>query len=275
LVEHDLFGKSTSTPDQVRGVLFPDHALVPALDWLTARPIAHRGLHDAAHGLIENTASAVRTAVAAGYGIEVDLQISGDGEAMVHHDAELGRLTEGNERLDRLSAAALRRVAFHGSDERMMTLGELCDLVAGRAPLLLELKSRFDGDGRLPLRVAAVLAGYGGPVAPMSFDPAQLAWLRQKAPHLPRGIVAAKYRPHPYWDQMPPWLRYGMGSLLPALTARPHFVAYAFDNLPALAPSLARHTLCLPLLTWVVRSEIERQRAMRFADQIIFEGFRP
>ena len=97
--------------------------MAAALDWLTARPIAHRGLHDATHGIIENTAGAVRAALAAGYGIEVDLQISADGEAMVHHDAELGRLTEGKDRLDQLSAAALRRIAFRGSDEHMMTLG--------------------------------------------------------------------------------------------------------------------------------------------------------
>ncbi len=169
----------------------------------------------------------------------------------------------------------LKRIAFHNSTERMLTLGELCDLVGGRATLLIELKSRFDSDDRLPARVASVLSGYAGPVAPMSFDPLQLQVLRQKAPRLPRGIVAAKYRPHPYWDQMPPWLRHGMGSLLPALTARPHFVAYAFDNLPAFAPAFARHILCLPLLTWVVRTEVERQRAARSADQIIFEGFRP
>jgi glycerophosphoryl diester phosphodiesterase len=246
-----------------------------ALDWLTARPIAHRGLHDAARGIIENTAAAVSAAIAAGYGIEVDLQISADGEAMVHHDDVLGRLTDGEGRLDQLSAADLKHVPFRGSAERMMTLGDLCDLVGGRATLLLELKSRFDGDGRLPARVAALLSGYGGPVAPMSFDPVQLGVLRQKAPHLPRGIVAAKYRPHPYWDQMPAWLRYGMGSLLTALTARPHFVAYAVDNLPAFAPLFARHILCLPLVTWVVRTEVERQRAARFADQMIFEGFRP
>jgi len=246
-----------------------------ALDWLSARPIAHRGLHDASSGVIENTAGAVRAAIAGGYNVEVDVQISADGEAMVHHDPVLGRLTEGDARLDRLTAAALQRVLFRGSDERMMTLGELCDLVSGRATILIEMKSRFDGDGRLPARVATVLAGYSGPVAPMSFDPVQLALLRQKAPRLPRGIVAAKYRPHPYWDQMPPWLRYSMGSLLPALTVRPHFVAYAIDNLPAFAPLVARHALCLPVITWVVRTEAERQRAARWADQIIFEGFRP
>jgi hypothetical protein len=157
----------------------------------------------------------------------------------------------------------------------MLTLGELCDLVGGRVALVPEPKSRFDGDGRLPARVAAILAGYRGPVAPMSFDPMQLNVLRHKSPRLPRGIVAAKYRPHPYWDRMPPWLRYGMGSLLPSLTARPHFVAYAVGDLPAVAPLAARRILSLPLLTWVVRTPTERARADRYADQTIFEGFRP
>jgi glycerophosphoryl diester phosphodiesterase len=246
-----------------------------ALHWLTAKPIAHRGLHYAAHGIVENTAGAVQAALAAGYGIEVDLQISADGEAMVHHDAVLGRLTEGEGRLDQLTSTELKHVKFRGSQERMLSLGDLCDLIDGRVALLPELKSRFDGDRRLAERVAALLAGYKGPVAPMSFDPLQLQVLRQKAPSVPRGIVAAKYKPHPYWDQMPPRLRYHMGSLLSAIPARPQFVAYMADNLPALAPWIARHILCLPLIAWVVRTEAERQRAARYADQIIFEGFRP
>ena len=246
-----------------------------ALDWLTAGPIAHRGLHDAAHGLIENTAGAARAAIAAGYGIEVDVQISADGEAMVHHDDVLGRLTEGEGRLDRLSAAALKRVPFRDGAERMMTLGELCNLVAGRVAVLVELKSRFDGDDRLALRVADVLAAYRGGAAPMSFDPRQITVLRRKVPRLPCGIVAAKYRPHPYWDLMPFWMRHGMGYLLTAVVTRPQFVAYAVADLPALAPAVARRIFCLPLLTWAVRTEVERKIAGRFADQIIFEGFRP
>jgi glycerophosphoryl diester phosphodiesterase len=246
-----------------------------SLDWLIARPIAHRGLHDAANGIIENTAGAMRAAIAANYGIETDVQISADGEAMVNHDDVLGRLTDGEGRLDSFSAADLKRVPFRGSAERMMTLGELCDLVAGRVTMLVELKSRFDGDPRLPGRVAEVLAGYRGPVAPMSFDPRQLALLAQLAPRLTRGIVAAKYRPHPYWDQMSAWMRHGMGYLLTALTARPQFVAYGIADLPALAPLLARHVLSMPLLTWAVRTPDERQRAARWADQMIFEGFRP
>lgn len=249
--------------------------MATSLDWLTARPIAHRGLHDAANGIIENTAAAVRAAIAANYGIEVDVQITADGEAMVHHDDVLGRLTDGEGRLDSFTAAALQRIPFRGSDAHMMTLGELCDLVGGRITMLVELKSRFDGDQRLPRRVAEVLAHYRGPVAPMSFDPWQLTALRQKAPQLTRGIVAAKYRPHPYWDLMPAWMRHGMGYLLTALTVQPQFVAYGIADLPALAPLFARNVLGMPLLTWAVRTPAERQRAARWADQMIFEGFRP
>ena len=157
-----------------------------------------------------------------------------------------------------------------------MTLGELCDLVGGRVAMLVEIKSRFDGNGSLPARVADVLAGYRGPVAAMSFDPNQLAALRHMAPRLVRGIIAAKYRPHPYWDVMPAWMRHGMGYLLTAFAAaQPQFVAYAVADLPALAPAFARRVLGLPLLTWAVRTEAERQRAARWADQMIFEGFRP
>jgi glycerophosphoryl diester phosphodiesterase len=246
-----------------------------SLDWLSARPIAHRGLHNAAAGLIENTAGAVKAAIAAGYGIEVDVQISADGEAMVHHDDVLGRLTEGDGRLDRLTTEALKRVPFRDSTERMITLGELCDLVAGRATLLIEMKSLFDGDDRLPARVATILADYRGPAAPMSFDPGQVAMLRQKAPQLARGIIAAKYRPHPYWDVMPAWMKYGMGYLVTGLPAHAQFVAYSVADLPALAPLLARRLFGLPLLTWTVRTEADRQCAKRWADQMIFEGFRP
>jgi len=105
---------------------------MPGLDWLTARPVAHRGLHDTSAGIIENTASSVAAAVAAGYGIEVDLQISRDGEAMVYHDDALGRLTEGDSRLDRMDAAELAAVPFKATSDRMLTLGELLELVAGK-----------------------------------------------------------------------------------------------------------------------------------------------
>jgi glycerophosphoryl diester phosphodiesterase len=244
------------------------------LDWLTARPIAHRGLHDAAAGVIENTASAFAAAIAGGYGIECDLQISADGEAMVHHDDALGRLTDGNGQLAEMTAADLRKVQFKHSSDRILTLGELCALVDGRATLVVELKSRFDGDLRLTQRVANVLATYEGPVAVMSFDPAVIETLRKIAPRLTRGIVAERHFVGES-DHPSPAEKWRMAHLLHFPRTRPHFIAYSAKDLPALAPFVARRLLRRPLLTWTVRSNDESRRVLCFADQIIFEGFRP
>ncbi len=245
------------------------------LDWLTARPIAHRGLHDAAAGVIENTRSAVVSACEAGYGIELDLQLSADGEAMVFHDDVLERLTEARGAIASLASPELKSITFHATADRMLTLGELCDLVNGRAPLLLEMKSRFDGDLRLVSRTAHVLNAYGGPVAVMSFDPDQVIELRGIAPHLVRGIAASRRYDHPKWKGLPRATIRRMAYFLHVPQSRPHFVAYGIEDLPALPALAARWILGLPLLTWTVRTAEERRRAARWADQIIFEGFRP
>ena len=245
------------------------------LAWLTARPVAHRGLHDAALGVIENTTSAFQAAIVAGYGIECDVQLSRDGEAMVHHDFELGRLTIGSGPLSALTVAELKVVDFRATADRMLTLGELCTLVGGRVPLLIEIKSRFDGDMRLTRRVAEVLAGYSGPAAAMSFDPTVVACLRAIAPHVTRGLVAERHYAHAEWAGMTPAPRRTLAFLLHTPRTRPHFVAYAVRDLPAAAPFVARHVFGLPLLTWTVRSAEDRLRAARFADQAIFEGFTP
>jgi glycerophosphoryl diester phosphodiesterase len=246
---------------------------MPAPDWLTSRPIAHRGLHDAARGVIENTASAVDAAIASGYGIEVDLQVSADGEAMVYHDDALGRLTNGTGPLAAMSAAELRRVPFRATRDRMMTLGELCTLVAGRATLVLELKSRFDRDRRLVARVADVLAAYAGPTVAMSFDPDVVIALRRAAPRLLRGIVSERRFAHAEWPAVTEWQRRILAHLLHAPITRPDFVAYRVDDLPAPATRLARH-VGMTVLTWTVRTPEQRRRAETYADQMIFEGFR-
>ena len=247
---------------------------MPALDWLTARPVAHRGLHDASRGVIENTASAFAAAIAGGYGIECDVQLSRDGEAMVHHDGALGRLTEGQARLADLTAAELKAVPFRQTADRMLTLGDLCTLVAGRVPLLVEIKSRFDGDLRLTQRVAEQFASYNGPVAAMSFDPAPIACLREIAPRLTRGIVAERHYDHAEWAAMRPHERRQLAFLTHAPRTRPQFLAWSVKDLPAATPFVAR-MIGLPVLTWTVRNEDDRRRAARFADQMIFEGWRP
>ena len=246
---------------------------MPGLAWLTARPIAHRGLHDAAAGVIENTASAFSAAIAAGYSIETDLQISADGEAMVHHDEALGRLTEGSGRLAAMSAADIQKARFKATSDRILTLSELCRLVEGRTPLLLELKSHFDGDVRLVDRVVAVAGAYSGPIGVMSFDPGLVEAIRKKAPRFVRGIVAERRYLGADWAPVPAIAKLSMAFLLHAGRTRPHFVAYAAKDLPAIAPLIARHLFGRPLLTWTVRNK--DAPAARWADQIIFEGFRP
>lgn len=245
------------------------------LDWLTARPVAHRGLHDAGHGVIENTASAFAAAIEKNYAIECDLRLSADNEIMVFHDRTLDRLTEASGEVVRKTAGELGAVLFKNTADRMMTLAQLCALVGGRVPLILELKGEFDGDLRLPERVADILRGYAGPVAVMSFDPAHVAALAALAPGLPRGIVAERHYKHPEWKGLRPHDRWRLAHLLHALRTRPHFVAYAVNDLPAVAPLAARWLFGLPLLTWTVRTEPQRACAARWADQMIFEGFRP
>jgi len=248
---------------------------VRAPDWLTARPIAHRGLHDAARGIIENMPGAALAAISGNFSIECDIQLTADGEAMVHHDDALGRLTEGSGALLGMTAAELRAVRFKATPERMMSLGDLCALVKGRVPLVIEVKSHFDGDRKLVTRMSEVLAAYSGPAAGMSFDPDQVLALRDLVPARPRGIIAERSYDEADWPEATPAQRRGMLHLRHAFRTRPHFVAYWVNELPAPAPWIARNIFGLPLLTWTVRTTEQRERAARYADQMIFEGFRP
>ena len=246
-----------------------------APDWLTARPVAHRGLHDRARGIIENMPGAAMAAIDGRFSIECDIQLTADGEAMVHHDDALGRLTEGSGALLGLTSDQLKAVRFKDTSERMMSLGDLCALVNGRVPIVIEVKSHFDGDRKLVARMAQILGAYTGPVAGMSFDPDQVVALREAMPGLPRGIVAERTYAEADWPEASPEQRRGMLHLRHALRTRPHFVAYGVNDLPSPAPWIARHVFGLPLLTWTVRTSEQRERAGRYADQMIFEGFRP
>lgn len=241
-------------------------------DWLVERPVAHRGLHG--NGLIENTLGACRAAMEAGYANEVDIQLTADNEVVVFHDDTLDRLTDATGPLAARTLAELKQVAIRGSNERIPTLQELLDTVAGRTPLVIELKSNWDGSDRLAARTAETLRGYKGPAAVMSFDPQVVMALRKHAPGLTRGIVAERYYDDPEWAPLGAARKFQFGNLLHIHRTRPHFVAYSVRDLPALAPLAARYILGMKLLTWTVRTDAERAKARRWANQMIFEGFR-
>ena len=248
---------------------------VNAPAWLTARPIAHRGLHDRAAGVPENTLAAAQAAIAAGYAIECDVQLSADGEAMVFHDGALGRLTEASDPVETLSAAALSDLAVAGSPERIPTLPAFLAAIAGRTPLVIEVKSRYGGDLRLVRRVAELAGAYDGPVAVKSFDPHLVAALRDLAPDIPRGIVAETRQDDPAYAALPPSLRRSLSDLLHFAETEPDFLSWRVDDLPCAPAHLCRLLGSRPVMTWTVRTPDQRRHAEAHADQMVFEGFRP
>ncbi|MGE0007391.1 MAG: glycerophosphodiester phosphodiesterase family protein [Parvibaculaceae bacterium] len=245
---------------------------LPDLAWLTARPIAHRGLHDAKRGIVENSASAFAAAIEADYAIECDLQLSRDGEAVVFHDETLDRLMEAGGLVAAHSVAELKAMAFREGSDRIQTLGEFLAQVRGRAPLVIELKSPWNGNEALVRRAIAVVRGYHGPFALMSFDPKAVELVRRIAPDVARGIVADQTT-HSDYDSLPAAERSRLRELAHLPETEPDFISYHFRDLPFPPVTRFRQTR-RPVITWTIRSRQDAATARRYSDQITFEGFR-
>jgi glycerophosphoryl diester phosphodiesterase len=246
----------------------------PALDRsVFIRPIAHRGLHDAAAGCIENTAPAFAAGLARGLGLECDLQPALDGTPHVFHDATLDRLTQANGRFAARSSAELARIQHRASGEGILTFADFLDLAGGRGPLLVEIKSDWTRDDDFLAKVAALALAYRGPIALMSFDPAVMAAMAALAPGVPRGIVSGSYAGSGWWqDQLSPERCERLRNLLDSGPARPSFYAYEVGALPTPVTRYVREVQHLPLFTWTVRTAQDRARAAHHADAPIFEG---
>ncbi len=243
--------------------------------WLRGQPFAHRGLHDAVQGgtVVENSTGAFLDAMEAGFGIECDVQRTDDGQAVVFHDFTLDRLTHEKgavaaHTLEALTAMRLRAGKGAGKGdglgETIPSLRQLLKNLAGRAPLLLEVKSKADRRVTpLCLSVRQALEGYIGPVAVMSFDPRVGAWFARNAPQITRGLVmteeGAKNFTAAIRRHQALWI------------ARPQFLAYDVRDLPSSFAAKQR-ARGLPLLTWTVRSPDLLAIARAHADAPIFEG---
>ncbi len=248
----------------------------PDLGWLVARPIAHRGLHDLAAGVIENSPSAATAAIAGNFGIECDVQLTADGEAVVFHDFVLDRLTGETGEVVARKAAELGAITLKGSSDRILTLSAFLDLIGGRVPLVIEIKSRFDGSLALTKRTVEVVSGYKAhPIVIKSFDPEIVTALRELAPEIPRGIVAMNAYDYGDYDKLSVARKHALANLLHFTESRPDFISWKVTDLDSAAPYLCRNALGLPLMSWTVRTPEERQRAAAMADQMVFEGFRP
>lgn len=241
------------------------------------KPIAHRGLHDAAKGVVENSAAAFEAAIARGYGIECDVRPAACGTPMVFHDLTLERLMEADGPMARHAAPALKALRFKGTSGHMVDLAELAELVGGRVPLLIEIKSEWEAaDAHFLTAIGTVALAYKGPIALMSFDPAVMAAIRDIAPGVPRGIVSGQFIGDCWWrGQLGPERAYSLTHLLESGPAAPDFYAYDVNALPTPVTRFTREVLGLPLFTWTVRTEEQRATAARWADAPIFEGYLP
>jgi glycerophosphoryl diester phosphodiesterase len=240
-----------------------------------AAPIAHRGLHDLAAGRPENGRAAIRAAMAAGYGIEIDLQPGADGRALVFHDDTLDRLTGRSGPVATLTAAQAAATPLAGGDgEGIPTLTEVLELVAGRVPLLIEIKDQTGklapGPTVLETATATALQGYLGPVAVMSFNPHCIAEMARIAPLVPRGLVTCDFDP----------AEWGLDEA----TCAPLREIADFDRVGAAfishdAADLRRPRVAglraagTPVLCWTIRSADAEAAARIHADNVTFEGY--
>lgn len=241
----------------------------------TRLPLAHRGLHDRAHGVIENSLSAVRAAAEAGYGIEIDVQLSADDAAMTFHDDTLERLTDAAGPVRARQSADLARIALTGgSGDLIPTLPDTLAMVAGRVPIVIEIKRQKDGAGPLEAATAAALAGYGGPAAIMSFDPRAVAWFRDNAPQIPRGLVSCAFDDPEDGEGLSAGERKALADLSYFDALGADFVSYGAADLPRPAVKALR-ARGVPILCWTIRSQDAADAALQHVDTITFEGFRP
>lgn len=236
--------------------------MAEAPDWLTAQAYAHRGLHDA--DIPENSLAAFAAAIERGLGIECDIRVSSDSRAMVFHDAETDRLTGHAGATANMTVGQLTALTLGQSAEHVPTLRDMLDLVAGRVPLLLELKT----DGNEPVHklcraVRRDVEGYAGKVAVMSFDPRIGEWFASHMHDMPRGIVIT--------EQGSRTLSGAVKRRVQTKKAKPQFLAYDVRDLPSrFAKSYAK---CgTPILSWTVKSDADVDTVVEAGAIPIMEG---
>ena len=239
-----------------------------AWDLLFHPPIAHRGLWKL-DGAPENSLGAFQAACAAGYGIELDVQLSADGEAVVFHDEKLARLTGAEGRLRDRTAADLADLRLSGSDEKIPTLLETLALIGHRAMVHVELKTPYGEVGPLEQRVHEVIADHNGPVCVIGFNPYSHAWFADRYPGVLRGLDSYSYDRAP---QMAESQRQAFADLEHLAIARPHFLALGLDMLPS-ARAAALRAEGMPVVAWTVRDPAQWEAVRAGCDNLIFEGF--
>jgi glycerophosphoryl diester phosphodiesterase len=239
------------------------------------RPFAHRALHDVTAGRAENSTKSIAAAIATGYGIEIDLQLSSDGVPMVFHDYDLARLSLGIGPVAQQTAAQLNAITLRHDGGGIPTLEQVLEQVQGQVPLLIEFKDQ-DGQmgpnvGSLGSAAAALLRDYAGPFAVMSFNPHAVGELQHLLPNAPRGIVTDPYRAAD-WPTLPAAVCDHLRDILDYQLTGSCFISHNQSDLDA-APVAAVKSAGAAILCWTVKSAEIEGRARKVADNITFEGY--
>ena len=232
--------------------------------------IAHRGLWSF-DGAPENSAAAFQAACAAGYGIELDVQLTADGEAVVFHDATLERMCGVEGRLRDHTAAELGAMRLNGTDETIPTLADVLTLVGHRAMVLIEVKTPAGEVGELEKRVSEVLLDHNGPTAVIGFNPYSHAWFAQHHPQILRGLDSYAWRDEAA-DKVAPAQRRAFAALEQVDLAKPDFMELGLEVLPSPKADALR-AKGMPVVAWTVRAPDAWDRVSAHCDNYIFEGF--
>jgi glycerophosphoryl diester phosphodiesterase len=246
------------------------HEYGEAWDLLFKPPIAHRGLWKR-DGAPENSLAAFQAAAHADYGIELDVQLSADGEAMVFHDATMERLTSLTGRFSDHHTADLAATRLAGTDETIPTLSEALAVIGHQAMVLIELKTPFGEVGPLEKRVTEILIDHNGPTAIIGFNPYSHAWFAAHHPQILRGLDSYSYRDN---ESLARELRKEYANLEHVELAKPHFLVLGADIVGNGSTSQHRKN-GMPVIAWTMRSADEWSAAKAHADNMIFEGFEP
>ena len=232
------------------------------ISWLKAQPIAHRGYHDMNKQVWENTLSAFSRAVDAGFAIECDLQYTADSIPVVFHDDDTERLCGIKGDVRARTAGELGLMAIGGTKDKVPTLTQMLRLVAGKVPLVIELKGRKGDDEGFADAVLETLEGYQGHVALMSFDHWLLKDLKALDSPYPLGLTAGGNQPESFFIHEE------------AMQLGLDFISYFYGDLPNSFITKER-ALGRPVLTWTVRDQAGADHTFSHADQMTFEGFDP
>lgn len=257
-------------PPLVLVLIWPGRSTPSMRAPFSGRNFAHRGLHNREKTVPENSLPAFRAAAEAGYGIELDIQFSKDGQIVVFHDDTLDRVCGVHGRVDEFTFAELEQFSLCGTGERIPLFTEVLSTVDGRVPLIVELKN--GGKNTLLCRQAyELLKAYDGDYCVESFNPFIVGWFKKHAPEILRGQLSAPASE--FEGQAPKYQALLLSQALSNVVARPHFIAYEKKKLPFLV--WLSETLGAMRVVWTVRGGDPVDSIARRNDAVIFEFCRP